>query len=209
MSSEQKLTEKTDITPRLTSLLGKTPILPGESEEHYQQGLQSVIEELEAKTVLQVYLAEKIFECLWWMRRFEQQKRATIAREMARIINRETHSGPPGRGVYLDIVHDMQRILDPQSHEEFKEILEIYEQTEQALLQEAFDNKSEDIAAYNNQITVLAKNLAGFQASYEVLTNRKLNTERLRLQNELLQRDLDAIEIEALPDASQPPKTGR
>jgi hypothetical protein len=39
-----------------------------------------------------------------------------------------------------------------------------------------------------------AKTLAGFQASYEVLVNRKVNAERMRLQNALMQRDLGAIE---------------
>ncbi|MFC1832546.1 hypothetical protein ACFL0S_11080 [Thermodesulfobacteriota bacterium] len=38
----------------ISSVLGSTPTLPGESAEEYQQGLQSVIEELEAKTVIQV-----------------------------------------------------------------------------------------------------------------------------------------------------------
>ena len=78
--------KSTEVVPSLTAVLGVIPILPGESDSEYRQGLQSLIEELEAKTVMQVYLAEKIFECLWWMRRYEQQKRATLVREMARIL---------------------------------------------------------------------------------------------------------------------------
>jgi len=53
--------------------LGKVPILPGESAEQYQQSLDALIEELGAKSVLQVYLAEKIHECLWWIHRYEEQ----------------------------------------------------------------------------------------------------------------------------------------
>jgi hypothetical protein len=43
-------------------------------------------------------------------------------------------------------------------------------------------------------VALKAKTLAGFQASYEVLVNRKVNAERMRLQNALMQRDLGAIE---------------
>ena len=51
--------------PSIGELLGVTPILPGESEASYRAGLNAVIEELDAKTTLQVYLAEKIYDCLW------------------------------------------------------------------------------------------------------------------------------------------------
>jgi hypothetical protein len=67
-------------------MLGVTPILPGESEESYSAGLSAVIEELGAKTTLQVYIAEKIHDCLWWIRRYEDQKRVTIIAEMARQV---------------------------------------------------------------------------------------------------------------------------
>ena len=59
------------------------PILPGESADLYLASLGKLIEELGARSVLQVYLAEKIHECLWWMRRYEEQKRATVSTEMA------------------------------------------------------------------------------------------------------------------------------
>ena len=83
---------------------------------------------------MQVYLAEKILECLWWMRRYEQQKRATLAREMAKILNEPIHSGIPPRGEFAIIIDDMERILNPGSHEEIKEIIEALEYTEQTLL---------------------------------------------------------------------------
>jgi hypothetical protein len=85
-------TKPTEVVPSLTAVLGVISILPGEVAEQYQQGLKALIQELEAKTVMQVYLAEKIFESLWWMRRYEQQKRATLTREMAKILTSGTFS---------------------------------------------------------------------------------------------------------------------
>lgn len=71
----------------ITQLLNVSPVLPGESADLYKISLQGLIQELEAKTVLQLYLAEKIHECVWWMRRYEQQKRMTLIQEMAALTN--------------------------------------------------------------------------------------------------------------------------
>ena len=46
-------------------LLGTTSVLPGESEDFYQAGLAVMVNELGAKTTLQIYLVEKIYDCLW------------------------------------------------------------------------------------------------------------------------------------------------
>ena len=87
MSNVKRKSKKTTSTAKsISSVLGGPPILPDESIEKYQQGLQSVIDELDAKSVMQVYLAEKIFECLWWMRRYENYKRATLARIMGKFL---------------------------------------------------------------------------------------------------------------------------
>mgnify|MGYP003353914712 CR=1 FL=1 len=41
-------------------------------------GLKATIDELGASTHLQLYLAEKIFQCMWWVRRYEAQKEASF-----------------------------------------------------------------------------------------------------------------------------------
>jgi len=74
-------------TSDISQLIGVSQVLPGESESMYQQGLVATVKELGAETPLQIYLAEKIYECLWWMRRYENQKRATIIRNMASALD--------------------------------------------------------------------------------------------------------------------------
>ena len=59
--SNGKITQKSEIS----KLLGAKSVLPGENAEVYAAGLAALIAELEAKTVLQIYLAEKIYDCLW------------------------------------------------------------------------------------------------------------------------------------------------
>ena len=66
--------------------------------------------------------------------------------------------------------------------------------TPESLKQSAYNKKREEITQLDQQIALQAKILAGFQASFELAFNRKLNTERLRLQNELMRRDLATVE---------------
>ena len=56
---------------QISKIFGPIRLLPGESEEAFNAGLLGTIEELGAKTHLQTYLAEKIFQSMWWMRRYE------------------------------------------------------------------------------------------------------------------------------------------
>ena len=66
-SSKSKSTLPISILSKVAG--GHVPLLPGESADEYRQGLEATIAELEATTPLQIYLAEKIFDCMWWIRR--------------------------------------------------------------------------------------------------------------------------------------------
>ena len=174
----------------ISDIVGSPVLLPGESQEHYQQALSETIEQLEAKTPLQIYLAEKICECLWWMRRYEEQKRNTLIRSMCEILK----------------IGDVSRRMDQQMQWMFRDLLSgdvtpslrqmfaAKNHTMESLQQEAFDRCRERILQLEEMIALKAKTLAGFQASYEVITHRKVNAERLELQNSLMRRDLKAID---------------
>jgi len=55
--------------------------------------------------------------------------------------------------------------------------------TIESLKQQALTRKAREIRALDEQIALQAKTLAGFQASYEVAASRKLDIERMKLQN--------------------------
>lgn len=64
--SEGKVTQKSVTqNTEISKLLGAKPVLPGENAQEFAAGLAALIAELDAKTVLQIYLAEKIYDCLW------------------------------------------------------------------------------------------------------------------------------------------------
>jgi len=190
------------VSPSISSLLGVVQVMPGESEEVYRVGLLATIEELGAQTPLQVYLAEKIFECLWWMRRYETQKRAALIHEMARLL--DPNAGP---GVKMPawVIPALDAMLGNSVDESLVKALERGNQSMESLRQRAFTSKRDYLVTLDEQVALKAKTLAGFQASYEVLVNRKLNVERMQLNNELLRRDLRAVELEA-PKHDQPKK---
>ncbi|MDA7809141.1 hypothetical protein N8974_00680 [bacterium] len=70
--------------------------------------------------------------------------------------------------------------------------------TIESLKQQALTRKAREICALDEQIALQAKILAGFQASFEVAARRKLNIERMKLQNEMLRRDVEAIDAKML-----------
>jgi hypothetical protein len=177
----------------LTKVLGVVPILPGEPADLYRKSLDTLIEELGARSVLQVYLAEKIHECLWWMRRYEEQKRATIIAEMACLADRIGFS-PRGLSTQSHVRNTLlANMVDNKIVQAFKD----KGHTIESMRQEAMDDKREQLLQLDQQIVLQTKILAGLQASYEVAFNRKMNVERLQLQNALLRRDVEGIEVVA------------
>ena len=177
------------VAPSIGELLGVTPILPGESEASYMAGLNAVIEELDAKTTLQVYLAEKIYDCLWWIRRYEDQKRITIIAEMAH----QTEKGYSRDLTQKEVDVREALLRDNINSRVMKTIGEVGHSIE-SLRESAYARKREEIMQLDQQIALQVKILASFQGSYELAFNRKLNIERLMLQNALMRRDLGAID---------------
>ena len=201
MSHSKKSSDKAVqvISSPISQILCSTPVLPGESQEIYQQGLVATIQELGATTPLQIYLAEKIYECLWWMRRYENQKRATLVQSMAAFLDTAQYS----RGLSELQAWVMDALYANRIDDEFDELLGEHNLTMETLTQKSMASSRSVFENLDQMIALNAKTLAGFQASYEVIVNRKVNAERMRLQNALMQRDLGAIEN--VPTTTEPP----
>jgi hypothetical protein len=148
-----------------------------------------MVNELGAKTTLQVYLVEKIYDCLWWIRRYEDQKRVTIIAEMARQTKVGYQSDKTQEEVEI-----REAFMANDVNKRVLKALGAIGHTPESLKQSAYNKKREEIMQLDQQIALQAKSLAGFQASFELAFNRKLNTERLKLQNDLMRRDLAAVE---------------
>ena len=176
----------------ISDIVSSDPVLPGESRELYEACLKSVITELKATTALQIYLAEQMFDCLWWMLRYEQQKRDSILREMANLLD----TAGLGSKISENKRYYFHLLQEADPSEDLQEILEQANHSIDTLRQEAMYRVGLQLNAIDVRITLKAKTLAGFQASYEALVNRNINRERLELQNAILKRDLQAIEME-------------
>ena len=62
----------------------------------------------------------------------------------------------------------------------------------------ALSKRSDEIQKLDVLIALRVKTLGQLQQSYEALVNRSVMAERLKLQNELIKRDLQAIDVPVL-----------
>ena len=195
MTSNKSSDKSQRIASQISQVLGTVLVLPGESEELFYEGLVATVQELGATTPLQTYLAEKIYECLWWMRRYENQKRATLIQEMAKTIApAHKHSNATElQALAIQVLEE-----NALTNETFNKMLGVRDLTLGSLKQHALSNKRGEIMDLDNMIALKAKTLTGFQSSYEALVNRSVLKERLKLHNDLLKRDLEAIEVTAV-----------
>lgn len=178
--------------------IGSSAVLPGESGDKYFKGLASTIEELGAKTMMQVYLAEKIFQCMWSMSRYEIQKRSCLIAEMVKALKNDYEpASEKGRAV--------TQLLEAGSWEspEIESKLKACGYTAQSLTQRAFERRMEEIMQLDQLISFKAHTISALQKTYERLVSRSIMQERLKLQNELLKRDLQAIDIPMLHENSR------
>ena len=195
MTSNKSSDKSQRIASPISQVLGTVLVLPGESEDIYHEGLVATVQELRATTPLQIYLAEKIYECLWWMRRYENQKRAALIHEMAKIIapKHKYTNAAELQALAIEVLEE-----NALTDKTFNEILGKQDLTLDSLKQQAITNKRPELIGLDGMIALKAKTLTGFQSSYEALVNRSVLQERLKLQNDLLKRDLHAIEVRAV-----------
>lgn len=86
VASQSAISQSAISQAALGKRLGAKFVVPGESGNRYYLGLDSTIETLGAKTQMELYLAEKIFVCIWSMNRFEAHKRASLIAEMVTAL---------------------------------------------------------------------------------------------------------------------------
>ena len=179
---------------KISQIVGGNFILPGENAQQFHQAYAAALVELGAQTQLQIYLAEQIFHSMWWIRRYELQKRASLISEMVKILRSPGLAELPG----LDLTELLEagRWDDPAVLNEFKS----KGFTAQSLLQRAGVRQQEELMRLDQSIALKAHTLAQLQKSYEALVNRSVMQERFKLQNDLLKRDLLSIDTPVVKD---------
>ena len=203
ITAAQQAAEKKDASYRaatrqaaskISQIVGGKFILPGENAQQFHQAYAAALVELDAQTQLQIYLAEQIFHSMWWIRRYELQKRANLISEMVKILRSPGLSELPG--LDLTELFEAGRWDDPAVLNEIKS----KGFTVQSLLQRAGVRQQEELMRLDQSIALKAHTLAQLQKSYEALVNRSVMKERLKLQNDLLKRDLLAIDTPIVKD---------
>ena len=179
---------------KISQIVGGKFILPGENAQQFHKAYAQALVELGAQTQLQIYLAEQIFHSMWWIRRYELQKRASLISEMVKILR------SPGLAEIAGL--DLTELLEAGRWDEPAVLNEIKSKgfTVQSLLQRAGVRQQEELMRLDQSIALKTHTLAQLQKSYEALVNRSVMKERLKLQNDLLKRDLLAIDTPIVKD---------
>lgn len=175
---------------KISAAFGPVQLLPGESLDAYKEGLESTIRELGASTHLQIYLAEKIFQCMWWVRRYENQKEIAILNSVVEMLTKYDTDKEKRHAVTLLI--QSQRWDDDEA---VKKMIQAAGHTAHSLVAAATSQRCDEIIKIDSLIALRIKTLGQLQQSYEALVNRSIMAERLKMQNELLKRDLQAIDL--------------
>ncbi len=178
-------------TSKVTQAAGGTwPILPGESNALYKKGLEATVKELGATTELQIFMAEKIFQCIWWMRRYETQKQSVILEGMVDQLTSYSTSADKRLAI--------RQLIFGQTWDDkdVKQLINEHGHTSASLLEAAMSKRKDELIKLDQQIALRMKTLVQLQQSYEALINRSIMQERLKLQNELLKRDLEAVDVQ-------------
>ena len=79
-----------------------------------------------------------------------------------------------------------------------KELIETNGFTLESQLSRVLSKVREEIQKMDALVALRVKTLGQLQQSYEALVNRSVLQERLKLQNEIIKRDLQAIEVPAV-----------
>jgi hypothetical protein len=172
-----------------------SPVLPGQSAEQYQTGLESLITELQAKTPMQVYLAQKMFDCMWWLRTYDMAKHLAIADAMISVLDLD-----PAEQEHWPLIKCL-RSLD-WSNELLVQEAQEWGHTMPSLHAQALSRARDELYNLEQLSAIRTKTLMQLQASYEALVSRSILQERLRLQNQLLTRNVSAIESQKLGSGS-------
>lgn len=165
-----------------------SPVLPGQSLEQYHTGLQSLVSELQARTPMQVYLAQKMFDCMWWLRSYDLAKHSAIAEAMISILKLDADEEEDWP------VLQCLRSLD-WNNALVSEAADQWGHTVQSLHALATTRSRDKLLNLEQLSAIRTKTLNQLQTSYEALVSRPILQERLKLQNQLMVRDLSAIEL--------------
>lgn len=179
---------------KISQIAGGNFILPGEDAQQFYHSYALAIDELGAKTPLQHYYVQQIFQSLWWIRRYELQKRASLIAESVKTLQ--------SLGLAQPQALKATKLLEAGLWDDPALISELQNKgfTPESLLQRAHARQHEYLMSLDQCIELKAHTLVKLQKSYEALVNRSVMQERLKLQNDLLKRDLLAIDVPVVKD---------
>jgi hypothetical protein len=170
----------------LKTLAGSTAVvIKGESQQEYDQGREATIRDLGAQSPLEVYLAEKMFDCLWWIRRLDVMRVDVIRQGMFEALRHDFRRA------------NIRRLIEQEAWDDPDLALALNNSglTVNGLPAAGMVKSQKALESVDRQTALRMKMFRDLQKAYEAHTNRQLNTDRLTLQNRLLSQHLSVKDI--------------
>ena len=182
---------KSPTSQHLKTLAGSTTVvIKGESQQEYDQGREATIRDLGAESPLEVYLAEKMFDCLWWIRRLDAMRVDVIRQGMFEALRHDFRRTNIRRLIEQDAWDDPDMAL----------ALDNSGLTVNGLPAAGMVKSQKALESVDRQTALRLKMFRDLQKSFEIHTNRRANSERLVLQNALLHRHVAAKDVSSGDD---------
>lgn len=173
----------------IKALVGSTAvIIPGESQAEYESGREATIRDLGAQSPLEIYLAEKMFDCLWWIRRLDAMRIDVIRQGMLHALRFDFQ-----RNDILSLIEqeawDDPRLIDAAKESDL---------TVGGLPAAGMIESQGALESIDRQTSLRMKMFRDLQKSFEAHTNRTLQQDRLVLQNELLRQHIVSKDVSSI-----------
>ena len=179
---------KSPTSQHLKTLAGSTAVvIKGESQQEYDQGREATIRDIGAQSPLEVYLAEKMFDCLWWIRRLDAVRVDVIREGMVQALD------------YFQRNAEIRELIAREEWDDpaMQRALQKSDLTVDTLPAAGMIKAEKSLESMDKQTGFRMKMFRDLQKAYEAHTNRQLNTDRLTLQNRLLSQHISVNEIKA------------
>lgn len=177
----------------ISEVVGARPmLLPGQSVDQYTQGVLEIIKELGVSTHMQRYLAQKIFDCIWEINNYEIATRGIVANQMIDSLLEDQSD------MQEQTISVVQAVFAGDwANAQIVQLLDDCGHTPESLYAESLGKAQGKLIHIEQLRAIRTKSMLQLQGAYEALVNRSILRERLHMQNELMRRDLRAIEVKA------------
>lgn len=188
MPDDSEATTTKPVTGGRVITMRMANLMPGQDEDDYKRDVLELIEQLRLRTPAQYFIAQRFYDCLAWIRAYDDAKHAVIAESAIRILDLDER-----RPDDLEITRHIRHC--DWEHECVKAAANHRGHTVKSLHALALNWSRQELVQLEQLSALRTKSLKQLQTSLELLVGRTDLQRRLRLHNEMMDMRLGAADL--------------